>query len=74
MRNIGKAWTKGGAMERGGHSPSKWGQMVESRVNIRVQELEPAITPVMRIGYLKWLSWLCDRVLEKIHCSIKVII
>jgi hypothetical protein len=44
--------------------------MDESRVDFRVQELGQAITPVMRIGYLKWLSWLRDRVLERIYWSI----
>jgi hypothetical protein len=46
--------------------------MDESRVNFRVQELGPAITLVMRIGYLKWLSLLCDRVLKRIPCSIYI--
>lgn len=43
--------------------------MDESRVDFGVQELGPAITLVMRIGYLKWLPWLCDRVLERVHSS-----
>jgi hypothetical protein len=48
--------------------PQSGGGMDESRVHFRVQELGPAITLVIRIGYLKWLSWLCNRVLKRIHC------
>jgi hypothetical protein len=49
----------GGKGGRGGHSGSlnsSGSRMDESRVDFKVQYLGPAITPVMRIWYLKWLS------------------
>jgi hypothetical protein len=48
--------------------------MDESRVNFGVQEPGPAIMLVMQIGYLKWLSWLCDRVLNRIHAPLCILI